>query len=231
MQQTEEPRQYAMPPPTGTFGYSKYLYSIAQGLRTAYNLLAGDVFINYQNIVEADTRLTAQVDELSTQIADLETTTNNTLLTSVSTINSQIDALNQWKDQNTDEIATEVDKAINSKVNQTAYDAVVSQLQDSDSTILTSLNQAIVDRQNADAVHSEKLAKVEAMFEALLTTYHLEKNGSVISSLDDIVIEAAAPSGGAEQTSGGDQTVVEPDAGLAPEDDNLPFPTEPTPNP
>jgi hypothetical protein len=231
MQQTE-PRQYSMASPTGTFGYSKYLYSIAQGLRDAYNLLADDVFKNKNLIVEADTRLTAQVDELSTQIADLETTTNNTLLTQVSAINNQIDTLNLWKDQNSDEIATEVDKAINSKVSQTAYDAVVNQLQDADSTLLTSLNQAIVDRQNADEVHSEKLAKVEAMFEAILTTYHLEKDGSVITSLDDIVIQAAAPSGGAEQPSGGgDQTVVEPDAGEAPENDNLPFPTEPTPNP
>jgi hypothetical protein len=231
MEQTE-PRQYVIPAPTGgTFGYSKYLYSVIEGIKTAYNLLADDVFINKNLIVEADTRLTAQVDEISTQIADLETTTNNTLLNSVSAINNQIDALNLWKDQNSDEIATEVDKAINSKVNQTAYDAVVSQLQDADSTLLTSLNQAIVDRQNADAAHSEKLAKVEAMFEALLTTYHLEKDGSVISSLDDIVIQAEQPSGGAEQPSGGDQTVVEPDAGEAPENDNLPFPIETTPNP
>lgn len=190
--------QFTIPAPQGAYGYSKYLYDVVSSFVSTVNA-------NTQAQNTKNSQLTTQISSavssaaadraaIRSEIADFETAVDaslSALQTAVDGKNAELDAslaeLFTWRSDNIDEIQGEVDKAINSKVSQTAYDAVVQQLENADSAISQSLAGAIADRSNKDLEHDNKLAKVYAFVEALMETYELrDASGNVISSVDDM---------------------------------------------
>ena len=189
--------QFTIPAPQGAYGYSKYLYDVVSSFVSTVNA-------NTQAQNTKNSQLTTQISSavssaaadraaIRSEIADFETAVDaslSALQTAVDGKNAEVDAslseIFTWRSNNIDEIATEVDKAINSKVSQTAYDAVVQQLQSADSAISQSLSAAIADREGKDTEHDAKLDQIEAFIAALLSTYNLtDASGNVLSQMSD----------------------------------------------
>lgn len=161
----------------------------ATARQDADNALQANIDAEEARAVAAEQALAALANQQITFAAADRAAIRSEVSASVANLTSGIDALEAWRVANTDEITKEVDKAINEKVSQTAYDAVVAQLQSKDSDLTASLSQAITDRENKDAEHTGKLAKLEAFVALLLSTYHLQDaDGTVVSSVDDIVV-------------------------------------------
>ena len=188
---------FSIPTPTGVFGYSKYLYDVVEGLVTSVNANATKANDRHDALVvdisAVETAAATDRAAIRSEIADFETAVDaslSALQTAVDGKNAEVDAslseLFTWRANNVDEIATEVDKAINSKVSQTAYDAVVTSLQNADSALTTSLSAAIADRENKDTEHDGKLDQIEAFIAALLSTYNLtDASGNVLTQMSD----------------------------------------------
>ena len=178
--------QFTVPSGQGAFGYSKYLYDVVTSFVSHANA----------NVQAQNTKNSALSTQLSTSItsaaqdrASIRSEVDasfSDVSTRIDGVDASINAINAWITNNTDEIQGEVDKAINAKVSQTAYDTVVTQLENADSTLTQSLSTAIADRQQKDVEHDGKLDKIEAFISALLSTYHLEDaSGNVLSEMDD----------------------------------------------
>jgi hypothetical protein len=126
-------------------------------------------------LIKAD--LTSETNRAVAKEAELEAKINTEVADRVASVSAEQEARSQadsaldarltslegWKTQNTDELAGyvngEVDKAINTKVDQAFFDSVKVELENEDSALSQRISQHIVDRQNADATHREALTK------------------------------------------------------------------------
>lgn len=112
-----------------------------------------------------------------------------TLRTEVDDHETRVQNVETWIDANTDEISKEVDKAINDRVTQTAYDATVAQLQNTDSSLNQAISQAVIDRQNVlESVATTIDNNNDKIKEALLAIM------SYVEALDE-AMEVYDPSG------------------------------------
>lgn len=99
-----------------------------------------------------------------------------------------IDDLLQWRVDNTDEISTEVDKAINAKVDETLFQAVKTALETADTQFSQDLAQSITDRQNKDAEHTALLVRLEAFVNIVLGLNELEDSeGNRLNTFADVL--------------------------------------------
>lgn len=146
-----------------------------------------------QSAVDAEVaRAQAKETELETAIATEKTRAEGV----EADHETRISEIETWRQTNIDElVGEEVDKAINSKVNQTAYDAVVSQLQSKDSELTQSIAQSIADSESKHEVHEDRINKSSANdvnMKAVLETVvdYLEKFSStyVITDENDNVV-------------------------------------------
>jgi len=97
---------------------------------------------------------------------------------------SRITVLENWRNNNTDEINNEIDKLLNEKVTQSAYNQVVEELQNEDSAMNTTIANNLTARKNADAKHN---AFMNAFFSAFQMT---DADGTILTAADFIVEDA-----------------------------------------
>lgn len=134
----------------------------------------GDIITDLSNeIVRATSAEGVLRSDLSGEIIRA-TDAEGVLRSDLSAVSSRVQNLEQWRTDNTDEINLQVDKAINEKVNQTAYDTVVSQLQSKDSDLTQALSQAIVDREKNDELHNIRLNDLFEYLNLHSKTYVIE---------------------------------------------------------
>ena len=122
-------------------------------------------------IIKAD--LSAETTRAVAKEAELEAKINTEIADRVSAVSAEeqarteadsaldarLTSLEGWKTENTDALHQQIDDAVNSKVDQTLFDTVKTQLESSDSELLSKISENLVDRQNADATHREALTK------------------------------------------------------------------------
>lgn len=132
---------------------------------------------------------------IRSSLAQAEATLNQTITDEVATLNEvdaglrvDVDDLLQWRIDNTDEIAGEVDKAINAKVDETLFQAVKTALETADTQFSQDLAQAITDRINKDAEHTALLERMEAFANVVLALNELEDgDGNRLNSFADVL--------------------------------------------
>lgn len=129
------------------------------------------------------------------ELANAEAILNQTITNEVAALNNidaglrvDIDDLLQWRIDNTDEIAGEVDKAINAKVDETLFESVKTALETADTQFSQDLAQAITDRINKDAEHTALLERMEAFANVVLALNELEDgDGNRLNSFADVL--------------------------------------------
>lgn len=139
------------------------LASVETAAADARTLIKADLSAETTRSVAEEARIETKVN---TEIADRVSALADeaTARTEAdSALDTRLSSLESWKTQNTDELAGyvngEVDKAINSKVDQSFFDSVKVELENEDSALSQRISQHIVDRENADATHREALTK------------------------------------------------------------------------
>lgn len=143
--------------------------------------LASETQARQSAISTLQTGLTNEIMSQREQI-DMVTASNGNRLT----------ALEVWKEANTDEISTEIDKAINSKVSQLSFDTIKADLEQADSQLAQNLAGAITARTEKDAEHDELLTRMEKFVNTLLSTYTLvDADGTAINTFADVVLAPA----------------------------------------
>lgn len=171
--------------------------AIAAEASARQTAIAAETTARTAAVAGVQSNLDAAKAELSASLSTLEANVN----AGATGLDARILDLEQFRLNNTDEIATEVDKAINAKVDDTLFQSVKTALESADTQFSQDLASAISNRENKDVEHDNKLAKVQEFINQLLTTYEMyDANGVLINSFS---LDSTA-------TSGGDQAVQEP---------------------
>lgn len=160
-----------------------------------------------ENQLQAD--LTQEVQDRETAIHDEQQARSD----ADDALNVRLTAMEEWKTANTDELANyvngEVDKAINSKVDESFFQQVQQQLTDADSALSQRISNHIVDRENTDEDHKAKLKvssdndlvvkdvleQMRAYLDVFSQTYTIkDQNDNVVSPPDWSVMSASIAS-------------------------------------
>ena len=195
--------------PTAPYGFSKYLKSLVDTIAERFNNYVNSMDSTLNHLIEVrdqgfadaedargvlntkidtkETELKAYTDSAAQSAASNRMLLSQSLKAEINTERNRIADLEAWKTANTDELSKEVDKAINEKVSQTAFDTIKADLENADSAISQNLANAITARSAADSAHDVKFARMEKFVNTLLSTYTLyDAQGNEITEFSDV---------------------------------------------